>query len=86
MEAADALNGYASGSSLPAFIIRSGSGWRAGLEPEEVYEDTLLHFLASAGKKARGKEESVSAYDEICAFSHGEGSGGPPGKEKSGDL
>ena len=84
MEAADALNGYASGMQSPGFYHQVWKRLEAGLEPEEVYEDTLLHFLASAGKKARGKEESVSAYDEICAFSMAKGLAALRGKKSPG--
>lgn len=84
MEAADALNGYASGMQSPGFYHQVWKRLEAGLSPEEVYEDTLLHFLASAGKKARGKDEAVSAYDEICAFSMAGGLAALRGKKGPG--
>ncbi len=84
MEAADALNGYASGMQSPGFYHQVWKRLEAGLSPEEVYEDTLLHFLASVGKKARAREESVSAYDEICAFSMAKGLAALRGKQSPG--
>ena len=84
MEAADALNGYASGMQSPGFYHQIWRRLEAGLSPREVYEDTVLHFLASAGKKARGQEESVSAYDEICAFSMAKGLSALRGKKAPG--
>ncbi len=69
MEAADALNGYASGMPYPAFYQEI---WEGILErekaPEQVYEDTALKFLVSVGKAVRKKEGYPSTYDEICAY------------------
>lgn len=69
MEAADALNGYASGMPYPAFYQEI---WEGILEnekaPEQVYADTVLKYLVSVGKAVRRKEGYPSTYDEICAF------------------
>lgn len=84
MEAADALNGYASGMQSPGFYQRV---WRNLKERESAagaYEDAVLHFLASSGRQARRKEESVSSYDEICAFSMARGLAALRGKREPG--
>lgn len=84
MEAADALNGYASGMQSPGFYHQVWKRLEAGLGAKEAWEDTILHFLALTGKKARGREESVSAYDEICAFSMAQGLAALRGKRCPG--
>lgn len=84
MEAADALNGYASGMQAPGFYHQVWRRLEDGTEPGEAYRDTVLHFLVTAGKRARGKDEGVSAYDEICAFSMADGLAGLRGKKSPG--
>lgn len=96
MEAADALNGYASGMQSPGFYHQV---WKNLHEmnfskPQEqkeeeaaasgAYEQTVLHFLAAAGRQARRKEENVSSYDEICAFSMARGLAALRGKQEPG--
>lgn len=86
MEAADALNGYASGMQSPGFyqkvweqlLALSGSG------PEGVYEAALLHQMVSAGRRARKKKENLSSYDIICAFSMAKGLAALRGKREPG--
>ncbi len=84
MEAADALNGYASGMQSPGFYHRVWEN--AGKEgiPQGAYEQAVLYFLALAGRRARGKEEGVSVYDEICAFSMAQGLAVLRGKREPG--
>lgn len=86
MEAADALNGYASGMQSPDFYDKV---WRRLEEPERegakgAYEETVLSYLISVGKEARKQEESVSSYDEICAYSMAKGLAALRGKEEPG--
>lgn len=84
MEAADALNGYASGMQSPGFYQRVWKNLKEGESAAGAYEDAVLHFLASSGRQARRKEESVSSYDEICAFSMVRGLAALRGKREPG--
>lgn len=94
MEAADALNGYASGMQSPGFYhqvwknLLENEGQEEGDPPDRgfsgAYEQTVLHFLAAAGRQARRKEENVSSYDEICAFSMARGLAALRGKQEPG--
>ena len=66
MEAADSLNGYASGMPYTGFYQKV---WEELQESEEFpYEKAVLDFLVASGKAVRGKEGSLSTYDEICAW------------------
>ncbi len=66
MEAADSLNGYASGMPYTGFYQKV---WEGLQESEEFpYEKAVLDFLVASGKAVRGKEGSLSTYDEICAW------------------
>ena len=84
MEAADALNGYASGMQSPGFYHQVWRELSAGEEPGNAYRNAVLHFLAAAGRRARGKDESISVDDEICAFSMAEGLASLRGKKCPG--
>lgn len=84
MEAADALNGYASGMQSPGFYQRVWKNLKERESAAGAYEDAVLHFLASSGRQARRKEESVSSYDEICAFSMARGLAALRGKREPG--
>lgn len=68
MEAADGLNGYASGMPFPAFYQ---SVWEklGDNTYDNVYQDTILKFLVDTGKEVRKKEGYPSTFDEICAYS-----------------
>lgn len=66
MEAADALNGYASGMPFPGFYQRIWEGLE-GDRMESAYEAAVLELLVSSGKEIRKKEGYLSTYDEICA-------------------
>lgn len=84
MEAADALNGYASGMQSPGFYQKV---WEMLLEKEDpsgIYEGAVLHQLVSAGRQARKKKESLSSYDVICALSMAKGLAGLRGKREPG--
>ena len=77
MEAADALNGYASGMQAPGFYH---SVWRLCTEREVsagsvrgAYEEAVLELLVAKGKKVRRKNGSLSSYDEIIALSMAKG-------------
>ena len=84
MEAADALNGYASGMQSPGFYDQVWKRLEAEESPDRAYPDTVLHFLAAAGRRARRKDESISVYDEACAFSMAEGLASLRGKRSPG--
>ncbi len=64
MEAADGLNGYASGMPHPSFYQ---DVWQV-LETKDVYKDTVLKYIVNVGKAVRKKEGYLSTYDEICAY------------------
>lgn len=72
MEAADALNGYASGMPFAGFYQRV---WEKSRETQEPYKRAVLDMLVSAGKEVRKKEGFLSTYDEICAWQMAEGLG-----------
>ena len=83
MEAADALNGYASGMPSPGFYEQV---WKR-LEEEggaAAYEGAVLHQLVSAGRRARRKGEAISSYDVACAFSQAKGLAALRGKQAPG--
>ena len=84
MEAADALNGYASGMQSPGFYQQV---WQRLVErgtPEGAYEEAVLHQLVSAGRQARKKKEVLSSYDIICALSMAKGLAALRGKREAG--
>lgn len=71
MEAADALNGYASGMPFTGFYQKI---WDGILEEIQTpYERAVLDLLVSSGKELRKKEEPLSTYDEICALQMAQG-------------
>lgn len=74
MEAADNLNGYASGMPYPAFYQYIWDGIKKADTKDdniysEIYGNTVLKYLVDTGKEIRKKEGYLSTYDEICAFS-----------------
>ena len=82
MEAADALNGYASGMPYPAFYQKV---WDKSAEtPDQCYRQTVLDFLVSCGKEVRRKEGNLSTYDEICAVRMADGLSALRGKSQPG--
>lgn len=82
MEAADALNGYASGMPYPAFYQKV---WGKSSEiPDDCYRQTVLDLLVSCGKEVRRKEGNLSTYDEICAVQMADGLSALRGKSQPG--
>lgn len=82
MEAADALNGYASGMPYPAFYQKV---WDKFSEvPDNCYRQTVLDLLVSCGKEVRRKEGNLSTYDEICAVRMADGLSALRGKNQPG--
>ena len=81
MEAADALNGYASGMPFPGFYQKI---WQNLQETETPYENAVLDFIVSSGKEIRKKEGNLSTYDEICACAMARGLAGLRGKQEPG--
>lgn len=73
MEAADALNGYASGMEAPGFYHRVWTELEKGTGSKGAYEESLLNTLIQVGKEVKKKDEILSSYDEICAFSMAQG-------------
>ncbi len=70
MEAADALNGYASGMPYPGFYQKVWEG--LGQTPTPCYE-AVLDMIVATGKAVRKKTELLSTYDEICALQMADG-------------
>lgn len=84
MEAADALNGYASGMQSPGFYQQVWDRLLKKETPEGAYEGAALHQLVSAGRQARKKKEPLSSYDIICALSMAKGLAALRGKQEPG--
>lgn len=83
MEAADALNGYASGMPFPGFYQKIWEALEAG-NADAPYSGVVLDMIVSSGKETRRKEGYLSTYDEICACSMAEGLAGLRGKQEPG--
>lgn len=85
MEAADALNGYASGMPFPGFYQEI---WEHVQEAEQEemlpYAKAVLDMVVATGKAVRRAEGSASTYDEICACSMVEGLAALRGKPQPG--
>lgn len=72
MEAADALNGYASGMPFTGFYQKIWNN--INIEKTDApYERAVLDMLVASGKELRKKEEAISTYDEICALQMAKG-------------
>jgi len=91
MEAADALNGYASGMPYPGFYERVWETLTAELTtgekaavPSRVYEETVFDDIIAAGKATRREEGYLSTYDEICACNMAQGLALLRGKSEPG--
>ena len=67
MPAADALSGYASGMPAPGFYAQV---WQAlhGDQPERAWSDVVLDYLVRTGRRLRRDGDTISAFDETCAF------------------
>lgn len=85
MEAADALNGYASGMPFPGFYQEIWEHVQEASLPQAMEQDPALLYLTqpyaravldmilATGKAVRRAEGSASTHDEICACSMAEG-------------
>ncbi len=85
MEAADALNGYASGMPFPGFYQEIWDHVQAP-EQEEMppYTKAVMDMVVATGKAVRRAEGSASTYDEICACSMAQGLAALRGKPQPG--
>lgn len=82
MEAADALNGYASGMPFTGFYQKV---WEALQEDTDApYSGVVLDMIVASGKETRRKEGGLSTSDEICACSMAAGLAGLRGKQEPG--
>lgn len=81
MEAADALNGYASGMPFAGFYQRI---WEEMQEGETPYGNVVLDMIVASGKETRRKEGYLSTYDEICACAMAKGLAELRGKREPG--
>ena len=81
MEAADALNGYASGMPFTGFYQKI---WEGLQETQTPYGGAVLDMIVTAGKETRRKEGYLSTYDEICACAMAEGLAQLRGKRQPG--
>ena len=81
MEAADALNGYASGMPFPGFYQNI---WENLGETDTPYSDVVLDLIVASGKETRRKEGYLSTYDEICACAMAGGLAQLRGKQEPG--
>lgn len=91
MEAADALNGYASGMPFTGFYQRIWDGLTEGNAGDAdrgngfaPYKEAVLDMIVAAGKETRRKEGYLSTYDEICACAMAEGLAELRGKQEPG--
>lgn len=81
MEAADALNGYASGMPYAGFYQRV---WEGSRDAEEAFQKATLDMLVAVGKDTRKKDGYLSTYDEICAWQMARGLSELRGKPQPG--
>lgn len=81
MEAADALNGYASGMPFTGFYQKI---WEGLTQTDTPYEDAVLDMIVASGKETRRKEGYLSTYDEICACAMAKGLAELRGKREPG--
>lgn len=84
MEAADALNGYASGMPSPGFYQQVWEELDRRDTVDGAYEEAVLHQLVHTGRQARKKKEALSSYDVICALSMAKGLAALRGKREPG--
>lgn len=82
MEAADALNGYASGMPFAGFYQKIWEGLTG--QAQNPYAESVLDFLVASGKEVRKEEGALSTYDEICAWQMAEGLASMRGKPQPG--
>lgn len=82
MEAADALNGYASGMPYTGFYQKIWNG--IDRQTQNPYEETVLDLLIASGKEVKKEDGGLSTYDEICAWQMAQGLAALRGKMQSG--
>ena len=83
MEAADALQGYASGMPSPGFYQRVWEHLH-GEAPQDAYGDSVLELIAAAGRRLRHQGEALSVADETCALDMARGLAALRGKVQPG--
>lgn len=81
MEAADALNGYASGMPFTGFYQKI---WEGLAQTDTPYGDVVVDMIVASGKETRRKEGYLSTYDEICACAMAKGLAQLRGKREPG--
>ncbi len=81
MEAADALNGYASGMPFPGFYQRI---WEKLADTDTPCEEAVVDLIVASGKETRKKEGYLSTYDEICACAMAQGLASLRSKQEPG--
>lgn len=81
MEAADALNGYASGMPFTGFYQKA---WEKLQDSDAPYKSVVLDMIVASGKETRRKEGYLSTYDEICACAMARGLAELRGKREPG--
>lgn len=98
MEAADALNGYASGMPFPGFyqeiwehVQEAPSSQETGQDLSmpylrQPYARAVLDMILATGKAVRRAEGSASTHDEICACSMAEGLAALRGNPSRGHM
>ncbi|MBM6915426.1 hypothetical protein H6B33_08415 [Gemmiger formicilis] len=67
LPAADALAGYASGMPAPGFCTDIWAALHTA-EPRQAWEQTVLDYLVRTGRRLRREGDTLSAYDETCAW------------------
>ncbi len=72
-EAADALQGYASGMQHPQFYDNICKDLLSGMAPEGIYREHALTLLVETAKESAKKDIPVSIADVTAAFSLMEG-------------
>lgn len=82
MEAADQLNGYASGMPFPNFY--EGIWNNIEEKCETPYNNSVLSNIIESGKKVRKSDGCLSTFDEICAFDMCRGLSSLRGKSQIG--
>lgn len=72
LPAADALLGYASGMPSPGYYADL---WTAlhSRGPEEAWAAVTLDYLVRTGRRLRKQGETISPFDETCAFAQARG-------------
>lgn len=72
MPAADALSGYASGMPAPGYYAQLWAALHCQ-SPEEAWNGVTLDYLVKTGRRLRRAGDTLSAFDEICAFQQAKG-------------